>query len=306
MMGEARCENYLKCGSNWKISAMKQLNDLVGGRNEVRSWFLGAFLLFILAFIHVGYAQSAGDDRACLIGLKKRLQDRKGSLASWNDNGLAIPCFNQSLTSLIGITCNGNRVYSIQLNGNGLGGVISSAISNCSFMSILDLSDNALTDEIGSKLGNLALLSTLNLSLNKLTGAIPAALTNCNYLNVLDLHDNELTGFIPQSFGFLQRLRVFDVSHNDLSGPVPISLANSSTGGLRFNITSFQGNKKLYGYPLPPLKQYNLSVLAIIGIGLGSGILSLILSFMAVCIWLRAAEQRLTAEEGKISQLVLE
>ena len=49
-----------------------------------------------------------------------------------------------------------------------------------------------------------------------------------------------------------------------------------------------------------------LSVLAIVGIGLGSGLLSLVLSFSAVCLWLRATNRTATTpgEEGKISQLM--
>jgi len=47
-------------------------------------------------------------------------------------------------------------------------------------------------------------------------------------------------------------------------------------------------------------------VLAIVGIGLGSGLLSLVLSFSAVCLWLRATNRTATTpgEEGKISQLM--
>lgn len=66
------------------------------------------------------------------------------------------------------------------------------------------------------------------------------------------------------------------------------------------------GNPRLYGFPLPYPKSRTLSILAIVGIGLGSGFLSLIVSFTAVCVWLRVTEQRLAAEEGKISQLVPE
>jgi len=104
-----------------------------------------------------------------------------------------------------------------------------------------------------------------------------------------------------------------DVSDNRLSGPIPVLLANRTGGGTaaavgtaRFNASSFVGNKGLYGYPLPPLRTRGLSVLAIVGIGLGSGLLSLVLSFSAVCLWLRATNRTATTpgEEGKISQLM--
>ncbi|KAL7166058.1 hypothetical protein ACSBR2_036848 [Camellia fascicularis] len=64
------------------------------------------------------------------------------------------------------------------------------------------------------------------------------------------------------------------------------------------------GNKYLYGYPLLPLKSKGLSIMAIVEIGLESGLLSLVLCFSVVCIWLRVSEQNMTVEEGKISQLM--
>lgn len=94
---------------------------------------------------------------------------------------------------------------------------------------------------------------------------------------------------------------MFDVANNKLSGPIPASLGNRTGNLPRFNVSSYYGNKDLYGYPLPPMKSKGLSVVAIVGIGLGSGLLSLALSFTAVCVWLRATEQKTAAEqEGKI------
>lgn len=147
-------------------------------------------------------------------------------------------------------------------------------------------------------------LAVLNLSSNRLEGEIPPQLTLCAYLNVIDLHDNLLTGQIPQQLGLLARLSAFDVSFNKLSGPIPASLGNRSGNLPRFNDTSFEGNKGLYGYPLAPKKNTGLSVWAIVGIGLGSGLASLVLSFTGVCIWLKITEEKMAAEEGKISQLM--
>ncbi|KAG4175858.1 hypothetical protein ERO13_A11G211900v2 [Gossypium hirsutum] len=116
-------------------------------------------------------------------------------------------------------------------------------------------------------------LAVLNLSSNQLEGVIPPQITLCAYLNVIDLHDNLLTA----------------------------SLGNRSGNQPSFNVTSFEGNKDLYGYPLPPMKSKGLSVLAIVGIGLGSGLASLVLSFTGVCIWLKIRDEKMAAEEGKMS-----
>lgn len=73
----------------------------------------------------------------------------------------------------------------------------------------------------------------------------------------------------------------------------------------RFNATSFEGNKDLYGYPLEEYRNKGLSIMAIVLIGLGSGLISLIVSFAVVCVWLRVSEKKMVvAEEGKITHLM--
>ncbi|XP_028066698.1 receptor-like protein 44, partial [Camellia sinensis] len=147
-------------------------------------------------------------------------------------------------------------------------------------------------------------LAVLNLSSNLLSVQIPPQIAFCAYLNVIDLSNNLLTGPISQQLGFLVLLLVFDVSNNRLASPIPVALGNRTGNLVRFNTSSYVGNKDLYGYPLAPLKSKGLLIMAIVGIGLGSGLLSLVLSFSVVCIWLRVFEQNMTVEEGKISQLM--
>ncbi|CAM6103254.1 unnamed protein product [Calypogeia fissa] len=259
----------------------------------------------ILVWLFVTLRPSHGDgknDQLCLNGLKEGfLPGDNANLLTRTWTGSDFPCNGNS--TYMGIVCSSLRVIEIQLTGMNLEGTISTSISSCDNLGTLDLSDNQLTGSIPSGVGQLVQLTNLNLSANSLSGSIPEFL-KAIYINTLDLHNNKLSGDIPTSLGSLQRLRAFDVSNNDLQGPIPYTLSNTSTGSPRFNITSFQGNKGLYGYPLPTPKNHNLSVLAIVGIGLGSGMLSLILSFTAVCIWLRVTEQKNAAEEGKISQLM--
>ena len=70
------------------------------------------------------------------------------------------------------------------------------------------------------------------------------------------------------------------------------------------NASSYLGNKDLHGYLLGPMKSKGLSLVAIVRIGLGSGLLSLVLSFTVVCVWLRVTERKLAAEqEGKSEAL---
>ncbi|XAR71445.1 Non-specific serine/threonine protein kinase [Bertholletia excelsa] len=260
-------------------------------------------LLWALTFVSLP-APTAPDpnDESCLTHLSESLQDQNKNLRNWTRPAFKAPC--SGFTSYLqGITCNNGRIYKLSLSNLALKGSISPYLSNCTNLQSLDLSSNFLAGEIPADFQFLVNLAVLNLSSNKLSGEIPPELAYCVYLNVIDLHDNLITGPIPQNLGLLRRLSVFDVSNNRLSGPIPASLGNRSGNLPRFNATSFEGNKDLYGYPLPPLRNKGLSILAIVGIGLGSGLLSLVLSFTAVCIWLRAIEQRAVVEESKISQL---
>lgn len=261
------------------------------------------FFLLLLSSSHLPPSSSDPEDESCLTNLYSSLSDPANSLRNWTKSTFASPC-NGFTSYLTGATCNNGRIYKLSLPNLSLSGQISPYLSNCTNLQSLDLSSNSLSGPIPPDLQALVNLAVLNLSSNRLEGPIPPQLAYCAYLNVIDLHDNLLTGPIPQQFGLLVRLTAFDVSNNRLSGPIPILLSNRTGNLPRFNASSFQGNKDVYGYPLPPLRNRGLSVMAIVGIGLGSGFLSLVLSFTAVCIWLRVTEDRMASEEGKISQFM--
>ncbi|CAK8539604.1 unnamed protein product [Lathyrus sativus] len=263
-------------------------------------------VLFLSILLNAAFKQCLSDpsDETCLTELSKSLQDPNKSLHNWNEQTFAKPC-NESTSNLQGAICNNGRIYKLSLNNLSLRGTISPFLSNCTNLQTLDLSSNFLTGPIPPDLQSLVNLAVLNLSSNRLEGEIPPQLTLCAYLNVIDFHDNLLTGQIPQQLGLLVRLSAFDVSNNRLSGPIPISMSNRSSPNLpKFNASSFEGNKDLYGYPLPPMRSKGLSILAIVGIGLGSGLASLVLSFTGVCIWLKVTDRKVALEEGKISHLM--
>lgn len=260
-------------------------------------------LVSLLACAAVRLSSSDPSDEACLTHLSQSIQDPTRSLQNWTKSTFANPC-NGFTSYLQGATCNNGRIYKLSLTNLSLRGSISPYLANCTNLQALDLSSNFLTGPIPDDLQYLVNLAVLNLSSNRLEGPIPPQLTMCAYLNVIDLHDNLLTGQIPQQLGLLLRLSAFDVSNNRLSGPIPSMLSNRSGNLPKLNATSFEGNKDLYGYPLPPWKNKGLSVLAIVGIGLGSGFASLVLSFTGVCIWLKITERKMALEEGKISQLM--
>ncbi|CAH8351400.1 unnamed protein product [Eruca vesicaria subsp. sativa] len=245
-------------------------------------------------------ASGDSNDEACLTNLHQTLEDPSNNLHNWTKPFFSNPCPGFE-SNLHGVTCNNGRVYKLTLTNLSLRGTISPFISNCTNLQSLDLSSNAVSGEIPPQIQSLSNLAVLNLSSNRLSGEISPNLARCSFLNVIDLHRNGLSGSIPQQLGTLARLSAFDVSDNKLSGQIPGNLAMRNGNSPRFNASSFEGNKKLYGYPLEEMKSKGLSVMAIVGIGLGSGVASLVISFTGVCVWLKVTEKKMEEEEGKIS-----
>ncbi|KAJ0500062.1 putative non-specific serine/threonine protein kinase [Helianthus annuus] len=258
-------------------------------------------LLLMLTCTFIPKSSPHPQDESCLTHFFQSLTDPNNNLTR---PVFTNPC-SDSTSNTAGITCNNGRVYKLSLQNLNLKGTISPFISNCTNLQSLDLSNNTLFGKIPDELQYLVNLAVLNLSSNQLSDTIPPSLSMCSYLNIIDLHFNSLSGPIPPQLGGLVRLTIFDVSDNKLSGPVPESLGNRTGNLRRFNVSSFDGNKGLYGYPLGPMKSKGLSVLAIVAIGLGSGLLSLVLSFTVVCVWLRSVEKkRGVEEEGKVQNMM--
>ena len=157
--------------------------------------------------------------------------------------------------------------------------------SNDKWLERLPSPSNSLTGKILSELKDLA-----NLAGNRFSGQIPTFLYLYAYLNGINLHSNQLPGPMPQQLDLQARLSTFNVSYNKLSGMNLLFIGNRSDNLPRFNVSSFQGNKGLYEYPLDLYKNKGLSTMAIVLIGSGSGLLSLIVSFTVVCVWLKVSE----------------
>ncbi|XP_071720605.1 receptor-like protein 32 [Rutidosis leptorrhynchoides] len=111
---------------------------------------------------------------------------------------------------------------------------------------IIDLSSNKFEGDIPNIIGNLISLKVLNLSHNNLKGEIPYALGNLLEIESLDLSCNRLTGEIPKSLAGITNLEYLNLSENNLVGRIPKGEQFST-----FDMSSFQGNPKLCGFPLP-------------------------------------------------------
>ncbi|KAL4334696.1 hypothetical protein GQ457_07G012780 [Hibiscus cannabinus] len=114
-----------------------------------------------------------------------------------------------------------------------------------SMWTIVDLSDNKFEGEIPKAIGELSSLKGLNLSHNNLSGNIPSSIGNLTNLEWLDLSSNKLVGQIPRQVLDLTYLSVLNLSENELVGCIPRGKQLNT-----FEITSYEGNKGLRGFPL--------------------------------------------------------
>ncbi|GKV05290.1 hypothetical protein SLEP1_g17320 [Rubroshorea leprosula] len=108
-----------------------------------------------------------------------------------------------------------------------------------------DLSKNKFAREIPKVIGKLSSLKGLNLSYNNFSGQIPHSLQNLTNLEWLDLSSNELVGEIPQELVSLTSLSVLNLSNNQLVGCIPQGNQFNTFGN-----SSYEGNLRLYGFPL--------------------------------------------------------
>ncbi|GLT29147.1 hypothetical protein SLA2020_040320 [Shorea laevis] len=108
-----------------------------------------------------------------------------------------------------------------------------------------DLSKNKFAREIPKVIGKLSSLKGLNLSYNNFSGQIPHSLQNLTNLEWLDLSSNELVGEIPQELVSLTSLSVLNLSNNQLVGCIPQGNQFNTFGN-----NSYEGNPRLYGFPL--------------------------------------------------------
>ena len=134
------------------------------------------------------------------------------------------------------------RVTHVDLQGNGLSGVIPPELGNLANLQFLWLSGNGLVGAIPSELGRLSNLQSLGLYNTRLTGSIPPELGGLSYLGRLFLGDNQLSGAIPSELGRLSHLELLELEHNRLSGAIPSELGRlSNLTQLRLNGNQLSG-----------------------------------------------------------------
>ncbi|XP_047307298.1 probable leucine-rich repeat receptor-like protein kinase At1g68400 [Impatiens glandulifera] len=231
-----------------------------------------SILVLILSLLPFSISFTNSDSIA-LLAFKSSLENPSpDSLSSWSDGGdkggSNSPC------NWFGVTCNPSthRVIKLVLNNLNLTASILPLIK-LTHLRHLSLHHNRISGGAAAQTLDISSLQNLKhiyLSHNRFQGKFPTGIIKLRRLHRLDLSYNHFSGHIPLNvltqIPSLLTLRLefnsftgdlllptnlsavtdFNVSGNNLAGRIPIWLSN-------FPISSFSGNIKLCGNPLPSI-----------------------------------------------------
>ncbi|GAB1422628.1 hypothetical protein MASR2M15_28650 [Anaerolineales bacterium] len=168
---------------------------------------------------------------------------------------------NTNICSWFGVSCDGGNTHvtGIALPNNQLSGTIPDSISLLSQLSVLDLSQNAISG-LGNGMGALSGLKVLNLAQTGLSGGFPTGILSLSALETLDLSQNGLNGSLPNTLGGLSSLKQVKLDHNLFTGVIPDSIGNlSGLTVLDLSNNGLNGNLPVSMNTLTALTYLNLS-----------------------------------------------
>jgi hypothetical protein len=182
-------------------------------------------VIAVLILIPVGlaHAQIPAGERAALIALYNSADG-----PNWTNKANWLGTAGTECT-WYGVTCYLGRVYYLELEANGLKGIIPPQLGSLSSMITLSLAGNQMSGAIPAEIGNLSSVQNLYLGNNDLTGSIPPQLGNLASLYNLRIHTNRLSGVIPAKLGDLPSIAYLTLAGNQLGGEIPTELANLTT-----------------------------------------------------------------------------
>ncbi|NNF33591.1 MAG: T9SS type A sorting domain-containing protein [Saprospiraceae bacterium] len=171
------------------------------------------FNLFLIFVISITYLKSqvSQQDSLALVDFYNALDG-----PNWNNNNNWLS--DQSVSNWNGVGVSGDRVNRIDLRRNNLKGVIPSSFSALDKLTMVDVSENNITDIPDLS----AMIDMIQLNLgNNMLSEFPVGIANMTRLNNLFLIDNQITGQIPDDLSSLTLLKRVSFGNNPLSGPVP-------------------------------------------------------------------------------------
>ncbi|XP_063942070.1 probable LRR receptor-like serine/threonine-protein kinase At3g47570 [Daucus carota subsp. sativus] len=136
------------------------------------------------------------------------------------------------------------------------------SLVNCTHLSMLLLSTNALRGQLPISIVNLSTtLQHLDLSGNHICRTIPREIGGLVNLMELSLFDNILTGTIPESIGELSKLGKLALSEKNISGVIPTSISNiTQLGELYLDMNMLQGRIPTDLFNIRALQKLSLAI----------------------------------------------
>ncbi|XVE87383.1 hypothetical protein DITRI_Ditri18aG0112900 [Diplodiscus trichospermus] len=114
----------------------------------------------------------------------------------------------------------------ISMRNNMIEGTIPQSLQYLSFLQVLDLSHNKLTDSVPYFLFNHPSLQQLTLAFNSFTSIqSPSNLGTQSELIAIDLSNNELQGWLPPFLPLMPKLSALSMENNRFSGMIPAQYA---------------------------------------------------------------------------------
>ncbi|KAE8675747.1 CYP711A1 protein [Hibiscus syriacus] len=142
----------------------------------------------------------------------------------------------------------------ISMRNNTIEGTIPQSLQYLSFLQVLDLSHNKLTDSVPYFLFNHPSLQQLTLAFNAFTSVqYPSNLGTQSVLIAVDLSNNELQGWLPPFLPLMPNLSALSLENNKLSGFIPVQYALKTVvpgPGIAPFVRLLLGGNYLFG-PIP-------------------------------------------------------
>ncbi|MHA7832352.1 MAG: leucine-rich repeat domain-containing protein [Flagellimonas sp.] len=134
-----------------------------------------------------------------------------------------------------GVTVDNGHVVQLNLESNGLEGILLISIGDLMHLTYLNLSANSLMGSIPPEIGNMANLETLDLLSNSFNGELPASFGNLASLKSLYLAKNGFNGVIPPEI--VNQLPLTDLQ---------IEKNQFDFGNLEYTYQNYNGNDFTY------------------------------------------------------------
>jgi len=124
-----------------------------------------------------------------------------------------------------GVSCSGDVVNAIDINGRGFRGSLPSEFGQLDSLTTLNLASNSFVGNIPSEVAQLPLLQSIDVTGNTFEGSIPKFSSS---LKEIVLQNNRFSGSLPSDyFSSLGNLETFDVSSNNMGGYIPESISSA-------------------------------------------------------------------------------